>query len=115
MELKDPMKEMKQKNLKYPLIVGVSLVWGLIIYKVVNGLGNNETVTTMAASQKKINYNQPVDSFALMADYPDPFIPKEEDSKDDNNELKQAVKNDIPVNEVKIAAPPKPVLRRCWI
>src|SRR5262245_23267452 len=98
---------MKKNGLKYPLIATVALVWGLIIYKVVNGLGNRETITPLTTSPKMVEYYQPADSFVLISDYPDPFIPKEDTAKEE--ELKQPEKNNVTVTEATVLASPKPV------
>jgi hypothetical protein len=67
---------MNQKILKYGLIAAVALVWGLIIYRIVDGMGGDDgTPTIKSANVTGAAYVAPADSFMLIADYPDPFIP----------------------------------------
>ncbi|WP_205511079.1 hypothetical protein [Longitalea arenae] len=65
-----------QKPVKYLLIGGVVVVWGLIIYRVVDGLSPDEHMPAIkAANTLTAAYAAPADSFTLIADYSDPFIP----------------------------------------
>lgn len=67
---------MNQKPVKYLLIGGVVLVWGLIIYRVVDGLNPDDNIPAIKAANTLTNaYVAPADSFTLIADYSDPFIP----------------------------------------
>jgi len=70
---------MNQKRLRYALIGGVVLIWGLIIYRVINGLSSDEPVVATKKQISKINYDVASDSFILFANYPDPFIKDETD------------------------------------
>jgi type II secretory pathway component PulC len=65
---------MDQKALKYSLIVGLTIVWSLIIYRVVNGLKDNNNQTPPTRKTVKFDYSIRSDSFTLIADYPDPFL-----------------------------------------
>ena len=95
---------MNQKKLKYPLIIGTALVWSLIIYRIVKGLGNEDRIAPLTASQKKIDYNQPADSFILVANYPDPFIPAGETV--DSIEVLE-MPNNATVNPASVPAQPE--------
>jgi len=67
---------MKQKNTKYLLIAIVTLIWSIIIYKVVNAIGQNGPITsTVNTKEYAIDRKPAGDSFSLYANYPDPFIP----------------------------------------
>ncbi len=67
---------MNQKPVKYLLIAGVVLVWGLIIYRVVDGMNPDDNIPAIkAANTLTTAYVAPADSFTLIADYTDPFIP----------------------------------------
>ncbi|HVV02638.1 MAG TPA: hypothetical protein VHC96_00385 [Puia sp.] len=73
---------MENKNMKYGLIGGTVIVWGLIVYRVSAGLSGPDV---SPAPAPKPHVTAPVprnDSFVLYADYPDPFIP-EKDSLDE--------------------------------
>ena len=63
------------KHTRYFLIAGVTLVWGLIIYRIVSGMGGDDYKMPFAQKQETFQYAVQTDSFALIADYPDPFIP----------------------------------------
>jgi hypothetical protein len=66
---------MNQKIVKFILIGGVIVVWGLIIYRIVDGLnGGNNTPILEAAGVPATNFEPKADSFTLIADYADPFI-----------------------------------------
>lgn len=70
---------MNQKKVRYFLIGGVAVVWGLIIYRVIDGLSGDDDLPPIslpaprAAAQAAVN-----DSFTLIADYPDPFLADED-------------------------------------
>jgi hypothetical protein len=83
---------MKQQSLKYLLFGLVALIWGLIIYKVIKNIGGNDDKLTTLPSKKKVDYTAPADSFTLLADYPDPFLPATEvtDSIDINEPIDQS-------------------------
>lgn len=96
---------MKQKSFKYVLITAVALVWGLIIYRVIKGLGGDDVSPIAVASVKKIDYTAPVDSFALMADYGDPFQP----SLTEEEEPVSGMNTEAPVTTPALpVAPPPP-------
>ena len=66
---------MQQKKLRYFLIGGVTLVWGLIIYRVIIGLSfNNPLPTINSPIARQISESSDSDNFVLIADYPDPFL-----------------------------------------
>src|SRR5688572_8436715 len=67
---------MNQKILRYGLIGGVTLVWGLIIYRVVDGLGDDDALPFVKSAVVKTDVlEKEPEKFTLIADYPDPFIP----------------------------------------
>lgn len=67
---------MNQKILRYGLIGGVALVWGLIIYRVVDGLGEDDAPPFVKSAVVKADVlEKEPEKFTLIADYPDPFIP----------------------------------------
>lgn len=89
---------MNQKPVKYILIGGVVVVWGLIIYRVVDGLNPDDNVPAIKTS----NTIAPAtilttDSFTLIADYSDPFIPGSD-----------TVNTAAALTEKAVAAPPPP-------
>ena len=81
---------MNPKPVKYFLIAGVVVVWGLIIYRVVDGLNPDDVPVIKAANTIATTYTPTTDSFSLIADYSDPFIP-EEDTVEANMTVMTAV------------------------
>jgi hypothetical protein len=69
---------MNQKPVKYFLIGGVVVVWGLIIYRVIDGLNPDDVPAIKVVNTMATNYIPPTDTFTLIADYSDPFIPGED-------------------------------------
>ncbi len=66
---------MKQKKLKYILIGGTLLVWGTIIFRVVEGVSQGNPITnTSTPVANKPESVSPEEHYTLIADYPDPFI-----------------------------------------
>ena len=94
--------EMNQKVLQYLLVAGLVVIWGTIIYKVINGLRGDEDKIKESFKTARFNYNVSKDSFSLIADYPDPFIPAEDTSDYEKGAaLKISPREaDIKINEV---------------
>jgi hypothetical protein len=91
---------MNQKALKYFLVGGVAIVWGLIIYKIVDGLDTEDTMPVLKASGISAkSYIPTTDSFTLIADYSDPFIPGSD-----------TVDADVALTPKPVVAPPPPVV-----
>jgi len=66
---------MNNKYVKYFLIIAVVAVWATIIYRVAGGLssGTQAIPLPIPVSRNELKLNS--DTFALNADYPDPFLP----------------------------------------
>jgi hypothetical protein len=95
---------MNQKRVKYLLIGGVAVVWGLIIYRVVDGLSPDDNLPALNAPNAVATSYVPLsDSFTLIADYTDPFIPGS-DTVDAEVELT--------AKPVAAPAPPPPVINK---
>lgn len=70
---------MNQKKVRYFLTGGVALVWGLIIYRVIAGLSQDDELPPISNAGIRPVSQAPVnDSFVLIADYPDPFLVDED-------------------------------------
>jgi hypothetical protein len=94
---------MNQKIVRYCLIAGVVLVWGLIIYRVIDGLSGDDTILPAALPPAKAALlADKSDSFNLIADYPDPFLPVE-DSAGARTGVTSAVTTQV------VAPPPAPL------
>jgi len=64
---------MPPKTLKYILIIGVAVIWGIIIFRIITAQNEGAIKREVTAPPKSA---QPIyDSFSLNADYPDPFLP----------------------------------------
>ncbi len=76
---------MKNKNITYLLLAVVGLVWGTIFYKFIAGL-TVENVQTENIIPKRTRYRESIlsDSFALFANYRDPFLGKSAFSSNEN-------------------------------
>jgi hypothetical protein len=65
--------------MRYFLVAGAAVVWGLIIYRVASALHDNDPKALSTRPASSFNYTTKADSFLLIADYPDPFIAAEYD------------------------------------
>lgn len=69
---------MKNKKLLYVLIPGTLLVWGLIIYKVVGGMGGDDNNSFQKIEMPKVSSNEILyDTFSINPNYRDPFSGKQ--------------------------------------
>jgi len=65
---------MKNKKLIYILFPAVIIVWGLVIFRIINYTGKSDDYIIPAKSvMHEFNQKALVDSFTIMANYPDPF------------------------------------------
>ena len=71
---------MTSKYLRYFLMTAVVFIWGVIVYRIVYGLGGAKGAAVRNATTTEPEMAIEVDSFTLNADYPDPFIPEEDTS-----------------------------------
>lgn len=71
---------MNPKISKYILVAGVTLVWGLIIFRVVSGFNNDAPAIPIQSTPGSFEQFIKKDSFTLIADYADPFLGDAEDS-----------------------------------
>lgn len=100
---------MNQKSLKYILLGLVTLIWGLIIYRVIKGLGEDDTKIFGNNVKKKIDYIAAPDSFVLLSNYPDPFLPA--DSITDTTTLTKDIgptNNPSPIPSLSVTQPEPP-------
>lgn len=66
---------MKNKKLKYILFPAVFIIWGLVVYKIFFYSDDpSENPTSRKQEEVRIENNQVQESYALMADYRDPFL-----------------------------------------
>lgn len=71
---------MQQKYLKYFLLLGVTVIWGIIILQILNNLGD-DTLVQQPAYQKsffKIKDSSDYQPYELLLDYNDPFGAEED-------------------------------------
>jgi hypothetical protein len=72
---------MQQKNLKYLLLLGVAAIWGIILYRVLNGMNDNAN-NSPASIQKPFfsaKDTSTYEPYELLVDYNDPFDAEESD------------------------------------
>jgi hypothetical protein len=67
---------MKSNLLKYALIAGALLIWGIVVFRVIDSLKDNNMPTAEPARLPSFDYTTQKDTFSLYADYPDPFLPE---------------------------------------
>lgn len=85
---------MNKKYTKAFLISAVAIIWGAIGYKIITGLtGDDDDYTTPNITPVTFNSAKtPVDTFGLLADYPDPFLT----TSDSIPSYNIPVKNELP-------------------
>lgn len=66
---------MNQKTIRYFLIGGVALVWGLIIYRIAVAATGDDGINAASPLHTQPASLPVPDTFSLYANYPDPFIP----------------------------------------
>jgi len=66
---------MSQKPMRYALIAGVIFVWGTILYRILAAVGDDETPLPKSTMVKAAFTPVANDSFAILANYTDPFLP----------------------------------------
>jgi len=69
---------MNPKILRYGLIAGVVLVWGMIIQQVFSAMGDDNKAVAAPLMDTAALTGLPVDTFSLLLNYSDPFIPVED-------------------------------------
>ena len=69
---------MNQKVIRYGLIAGVVLVWGLILQQVFSAMGDDSKIATASTVDTSGLINMPADTFSLLLNYDDPFIQVED-------------------------------------
>lgn len=88
---------MNPKMLKYFLITGVVLVWGIITFRIIRSLSNETPIVPVSQlAAPAFNYTTEPDTFFLFADYPDPFLPDEENSDTGNISEPKPITNTDP-------------------
>jgi type II secretory pathway component PulC len=75
------------KSTKYLLLTGVMLIWGLIIYRVIHGLDRDNDAVIMTSHNEGLKYVALADTFALVANYPDPFLSTQDETAEKENEV----------------------------
>ncbi|MCB0395293.1 MAG: hypothetical protein KDD36_01490 [Flavobacteriales bacterium] len=65
---------MKKKTNVYILLVAAAVVWGLVIYRLVDGWGGQETYAVVPAVMKEVPCDLENNSFALLELPSDPFL-----------------------------------------
>jgi hypothetical protein len=63
------------KYLQYFLIIAVIGVWGAVMYRLIHGLSDKNIPIIASNVPIQSDIENPIDTFSLYADYPDPFLP----------------------------------------
>jgi hypothetical protein len=68
----------KNKNLLYILILGTLLIWGVILYKIMNVIGSEKDELNSEKNYiAMVDKNESLpDTFTILANYTDPFLGK---------------------------------------
>jgi len=88
---------MNNKYLRYSLMGAVVLIWGIIVFRILNGLGGSEAPAIGGRPVQHAEISSSIDTFTLYADYPDPFIPEKEIDDTVLSVSNAAGKKDLPV------------------
>ena len=64
---------MQQKHIKYLLLAGVALIWGVVIYRVLGGMGDNKITAPTPKLVLKIKDSSNYQPYELLVNYEDPF------------------------------------------
>jgi len=105
---------MQKKGLKYLLISLVVIIWGLIVFRVAQGMGRDDALPLPV---QQIVVLKPVDiqdTFSLMVDYPDPFkgqsdsIVEDPDEKGGGHNNRSGMPNTQPGLSSAFQGPPVP-------
>lgn len=94
---------MKNKKLTYVLLPMVLLIWGAILYRIVNVVGDNEGVISPSSVQHQPMQPIVQDTFALLLSYRDPFLGKMPATKTPGNTGPKPI---VPV----VVTPEKPIV-----
>jgi len=103
---------LKNKGVTYLLLAAVCLIWGIVIYRLISGMSDDETIDFAQSNEKFVDLDSVSETYSLIASYRDPFIGKSTIVKT----------NTTPRTVVKIAKPvvpvpgiiPKPVIYIDW-
>jgi hypothetical protein len=82
----------------------VVLIWGIIVFRILNGLGGSEAPDIGGRPAQRAEVSSPIDTFTLYADYPDPFIPGKEIDDTVLSVANATGKKDLPVAQT-VTAP----------
>jgi len=63
------------RNIKVILILSLLAIWSLVAYRVINGTSSNKMKIKPIINQIKNESPLKEDTFSLLINYPDPFIP----------------------------------------
>jgi hypothetical protein len=68
---------MQKKGMTYILLAAVAMVWGLVFYRILSSLGEEETSTPKISKTVVAETNSEIsDTFVLSLNYRDPFLSK---------------------------------------
>lgn len=103
---------MKNKGVTYLLLGAVCLIWGIVIYRIISCMGDEETGMPETSSSKYVDLDSVTEKYALIASYRDPFLGKSVIVPYANQQRKASMVKPIVIP--KPITPPKPVVYIDW-
>ncbi len=106
---------MKGKPVTIALLVAVLMIWGGVIYRVVDATGGEEYTLPVAPRIAPMDTTQTaMDSFALVADYRDPFLGRFHREHRRRTTTAPVVKRQQPIKPAPKKEEPKPAPKINW-
>ncbi len=93
---------MGNKFLKYFLLIGTTIVWGIIGVRILSGFGSVQKILHTKADTEKISFPIEEDTFTLQTDYSDPFIPEPDSLADPDSKYNEIKKISHPIDSTKL-------------
>lgn len=90
---------MKNKGVTYLLLAAVCLIWGIVIYRLISGMSDDETNNFAQPNEKFVDLDSVSETYSLIASYRDPFLGKSFVSNANTapRKIVNVVKNTLPI------------------
>ena len=84
---------MQQKHFKYLLLLGVAVIWGAVLYRILNNINSNPN-PPQAVLQKPVftDKDSSYQPYTLLLDYTDPFGAEDENSVSEESSANELIK-----------------------
>jgi hypothetical protein len=93
---------MSNKYLKYFLLIGTVIVWGIIGFRILSGFGSIQKPIPIKSDTEKIIFPMEEDTLTIQADYSDPFIPEPDSLTDPDSKSNEIKKMSHPIDSTKL-------------